>query len=51
MSYANTFDELVGGLMNVILTEDGQHYQHTNINGGRALVIDIGGRAPGGACL
>ncbi len=28
--------------MNVILTEDGQHYQHANINGGRALVIDIG---------
>jgi hypothetical protein len=29
--------------MNVILTEDGQHYQHTNINSGRALVIDVGG--------
>lgn len=43
VSYANTFDEPVGGLMNVILTEDGQHYQNTNINGGRALVIDIGG--------
>lgn len=43
VNYANTFDEPVGGLMNVILTEDGQHYQHTNINGGRALVIDIGG--------
>jgi len=43
VSYANTFDEPVGGLMNVILTEDGQHYQHTDINGGRALVIDIGG--------
>jgi hypothetical protein len=24
--YANTFDEPVGGLMNVLLTEDGQHY-------------------------
>jgi hypothetical protein len=43
VSYANTFDEPVGGLMNVILTEDGQHYQHTDINDGRALVIDIGG--------
>jgi hypothetical protein len=43
VSYANTFDEPVGGLMNVILAEDGQHYQHTDINGGRALVIDIGG--------
>lgn len=43
VSYANTFDEPVGGLMNVILTEDGQHYQHTELNGGRSLVIDIGG--------
>jgi len=43
VSYANTFDEPVGGLMNVLLTEDGQHYQHTGINEGRALVIDIGG--------
>jgi len=43
VSYANTFDEPVGGLMNVILTEDGQHYQHTEINDGRSLVIDIGG--------
>jgi len=41
--YANTFDEPVGGLMNVLLTEDSQHYQHTNIRDGRALVIDIGG--------
>ena len=29
--------------MNVMLTEDGQHYQHSDINGGRSLVIDIGG--------
>jgi hypothetical protein len=29
--------------MNVLLTEDGQHYQHTEINDGRALVVDIGG--------
>jgi hypothetical protein len=43
VTYANTFDETVGGLMNVILSEDGQHYQHTNINSGRALVQDIGG--------
>jgi hypothetical protein len=43
VTYTNTFDEPVGGLMNVILTEDGQHYQHTNINSGRALVQDIGG--------
>jgi hypothetical protein len=43
VSYSNTFDEPVCGLMNVLLTEDGQHYQHTGINEGRALVIDIGG--------
>ena len=29
--------------MNVLLTEDGQHYQHTKISGGRSLVINIGG--------
>jgi hypothetical protein len=56
VSYANTFDEPVGGLMNVILAEDGQHYQRTDVNGGRSLVADIGGRTtdwlavnPGGA--
>jgi len=43
VKYANTFDEPVGGLMNVLLTEDGQHYQHTELNGGRSLVIDVGG--------
>lgn len=43
VSYANTYDEPVGGLMNVLLTEDGQHYQHNKINEGRTLVIDIGG--------
>jgi hypothetical protein len=26
VTYTNTFDEPVGGLMNVLLTEDGQHY-------------------------
>lgn len=41
--YANTFDEPVGGLMNVLLTEDGQHYQYALVGEGRALVIDIGG--------
>jgi len=43
VTYANTFDEPVGGLMNVLLTEDGQHYRHSAIQDGRALVIDIGG--------
>lgn len=43
VTYANTFDEPVGGLMNLLLTEDGQHYQRSDLNDGRALVIDIGG--------
>jgi len=42
-TYVNTFDEPVGGLMNVLLTEDGQHYQYPQISDGRSLVIDIGG--------
>jgi hypothetical protein len=56
VTYANTFDEPVGGLMNVVLAEDGQHYRRTDVNGGRALVIDLGGHTtdwlavnPGGA--
>ncbi len=43
VNYVNTFDEPVGGLMNVLLTEDGQHYQYPQIGDGRSLVIDIGG--------
>jgi hypothetical protein len=43
VTYVNTFDEPVGGLMNVLLTEDGQHYQYPQIGDGRSLVIDIGG--------
>jgi Actin like proteins N terminal domain/Archaeal actin homologue MreB-like, C-terminal len=41
--YANTFDEPVGGLMNVMLNEDGRTYAHSEINEGRSLVIDVGG--------
>lgn len=43
VSYVNTFEEPLGGLMNIVLAEDGQHYQRTDINGASALVIDIGG--------
>lgn len=43
VSNANTFDDPVGGLINNLLIEDGQHFQHTGINDGRALLIDIGG--------
>jgi len=42
LCYANTFDEPVGWLMNALLTEYGQHYQYSDINGIRTLVIDIG---------
>jgi hypothetical protein len=37
--YANTFDEPVGGLMNVLLTEDGQHYQNPHGVAGRYLEL------------
>lgn len=40
---ANTFYEPVGGLMNILLTEAGQHLQRTNTKEGRTLAIDIGG--------
>ena len=43
VTYVNTFDEPVGGLMNVLLTEDGQQYQYPQIGDGRSLVVDIGG--------
>ena len=29
--------------MNVLLTEDGQHYQYPQMGDGRSLEIDIGG--------
>ena len=43
VSYANTYDEPVGCLINGLLTEDGQHDLNTEINDSRALVSDIGG--------
>ena len=43
VNYANTFDEPVGGLMNVLLTEDGQHCQYPQIGDGQSQVIAIGG--------
>jgi hypothetical protein len=39
----NTFEEPVGGLMNVVLAEDGQHYKNGRVQEGTALVIDVGG--------
>jgi len=49
VKFVNTFDETVGGLMNALLTEAGQHYQYSKIGDGRSLVIDIGGCAPEGS--
>lgn len=55
VTYVNTFEEPAGGLMNLLLTDDGQHFSRTDLNG-RTLVIDIGGHttdwlavSPGGA--
>lgn len=42
VNYVNTFEEPVGGLMNLLLTEDGRAFQRTDLSG-RSLVIDIGG--------
>lgn len=42
--YCQTFDEPKGGLMNIVLTADGLAYAHPEIDGGSALMIDIGGR-------
>lgn len=39
----NTFDEPVGGLMNVMLTQDGNGYERRDIKDCNTLVIDIGG--------
>lgn len=38
-----TFDEPVGGLMNVLLTQDGKGYERKDIKDCNTLVIDIGG--------
>lgn len=42
VNYVNTFEEPVGGLMNLLLSEDGQHFRRSDLDG-RSLVIDIGG--------
>lgn len=39
----STFDEPVGGLMNVMLKDNGQQYARSDITDGDTLVIDIGG--------
>ena len=39
----STFDEPVGGLMNVMLKDNGQQYARSDITDGDTLVIDVGG--------
>ena len=46
VDYVNTFEEPLGGFYNVVLAGDGKHYQRSDINAGRALVVDIGGGTP-----
>lgn len=41
--YVNTFEEPVGGFMNVLLKEDGMHYANPKIAEGSTLTFDIGG--------
>jgi hypothetical protein len=40
--YCDTFDEPTGGLMNVLLNEQGNRYQNGSILRAKVLVIDIG---------
>lgn len=40
---ANTFDEPLGGIMNVLLSEKGTSYARPEIKNGVTLVLDIGG--------
>lgn len=43
VTYASTFDEITGGFMNVMLTEDGARYQRPELKQGKIIGIDIGG--------
>lgn len=43
VNYVNCFDESTGGLMNVMLTQDGTHYQRPELKTSRIIAIDIGG--------
>jgi len=40
---ANTFDEPLGGIMNLMLSQKGTSYARTDIKNGVTLVLDIGG--------
>lgn len=46
-----TFDEPLGGLMNVLLTKEGTAYKNADMNKGVTLVIDIGGYTTDGLVI
>lgn len=55
VTYANAYDEGLGGWANVVLSSSGKEYARTDVNNGYALIIDVGGGttdligiAPGG---
>jgi hypothetical protein len=41
--YPNSFDKLAGGLMNILLGEDGQHFQNAHVREGRSWMIGASG--------
>lgn len=43
VEYVNAFEEATGGLMNVMLTKDGQYYQRPELKTSKIMAIDIGG--------
>lgn len=43
VEYVNVFDEATGGIMNVMLNEDGAHYQRPELKKGKIITIDLGG--------
>lgn len=43
VTYANAFDEGLGGWANVVLARDGRQLQRLDLNSGNALIVDIGG--------
>lgn len=43
VEYLNTWEEALGGIYNVILGDSGTRYANSDLNEGRALVVDVGG--------
>lgn len=51
VSDANTFDEPLGGLMNLVLNRNGITYKTKEINDGVTLVLDVGGHTTDGLVI